>query len=120
MITTFVYVMAVRHGQEISAPVKVGISSKPKARLLIFQTSCPSELVLVRTFRFPDRPIAAWLEACFHDTQKKHRLRGEWFNLQPHDACDIVGVHTHWALCLFCPEFTKEERNACLKMAGVI
>jgi hypothetical protein len=114
----FVYVMAKREGAEIKAPVKVGVSSGARGRLATIQTACPFDLELVREFRFPSRQIALDVEDCFHKTQAKHQLRGEWFDLAPSYAIAIINLH----VCLMLKFFTSlsaDDRVIAAEMCGV-
>lgn len=114
----FVYVIAVREGQEIKGPVKIGVSAWPHGRLEALQTACPFSLELVREFRFPSRKIALDVEECFHKTQAKHRLRGEWFDLAPSFAIMIINLHVSWMLELF-TTMDEKERKVAAKMCGL-
>lgn len=114
----FVYVIALRDGQEIKGPIKVGISSNPRARVASLQTACPFDLVLVREFRFPNREIALQFEDAFHTTQAKHRTRGEWFDLAPSYAIAIINLHVCWML-KHCMTLTPDEARTAIEMCGV-
>jgi len=118
MSATSIYVMAVRNGQEISGPVKVGITSNPGLRLAQFQTACPYEMLIVRTFQAPDREIAREIEKCFHATQREHLLRGEWFNLQPNIACGILAFQIRMAISAF-SGLEERELETAYELAGV-
>lgn len=114
----FVYVIAIRYGHEIKAPVKIGVSAKPKSRVAELQTASPFELVLVRQFCFPNREIALGVEDCFHQTQKRHAMRGEWFDMAPHDAVIVLNLHVRWHLEMYCPSFSEDDRALALQLIG--
>lgn len=106
--TTYIYIIAIFRDGEITAPVKVGISKNPVARLRELQTAAPYPLRLVRKFAVPDRSIAKWFEGCFHATQTPRQTHGEWFNIPPAEAQKIVLLHIRWGLGMN-TDFTEEE-----------
>lgn len=96
--TYYVYVIAhVRDGEPV-APVKVGISNNVAARLATIQTSCPGDLRLMHAIGMPHLQIAKEMEGCFHQLQREHRLRGEWFDLDPWQALGWLITYFRWAL----------------------
>lgn len=90
MSHTHLYVMAAMRDDGPGAPVKVGISNAPEKRLATINTASPFRVSLFRTFRLPNRNVAATLERMFHDVKKEHRLNGEWFQMEPTEA--ITGL----------------------------
>lgn len=85
-----VYIIARMKGNRPTRPVKVGISSNPDKRLASLQTANPFPLVLLTTFYCPTRGMAKELEACFHETQSNRRLSGEWFDIAPIEAVELL------------------------------
>jgi hypothetical protein len=86
----WVYVFAKKNGTDREAPVKVGISRDVNGRMVQVQTSCPFKIGLVYVFECPSKDVAREIERCFHDTQKKDRLHGEWFNIEPITAIHLL------------------------------
>lgn len=76
----------------IDGPTKVGISKNPLARLKQVQRDEAGHIVLVAQFGFWKRGHARWVEAAFHRVCAVHRLRGEWFDIQP---MHVVGLMSH-------------------------
>lgn len=114
MNSHYVYIIAVFKDGEITAPVKVGISRNPDARIRGLQTAAPYQLRLVRKFATPSQAVAKDIENCFHDTQREHHAYGEWFNLPPSEACAIILLQIRWALELF-TEYSEDEIDECMK-----
>lgn len=77
------YVYFVRSGNAI----KIGISYSPKKRLRGIATDNHGELKLLLAM-----PGNAARERGLHKKFKKHRIRGEWFNLVPEITKYIAGV----------------------------
>jgi hypothetical protein len=86
----FVYVITVDRPGTISGPVKIGVSSNVHGRLAALQTSCPYPLALVHAFEVPNGEIARDIERAFHVVQKRHRTSGEWFDLNPIVALQLM------------------------------
>jgi hypothetical protein len=99
--THYVYLIATIHEGAYVAPVKVGITKDPASRVQSLQTASSTEIGLVHAIAVPDRSYARYFEDCFHQTQKEHRTRGEWFNLTPHRALLLLCLHMRFALDLF-------------------
>lgn len=87
---TFVYLIARVDGDGVKAPVKIEIASNPIGRLKDLGTACPYPLDLVETFAMSDREYALKAERLFHRLLKKHRLHGEWFDICPHEAFNLI------------------------------
>lgn len=90
---THVYILAALIDGVPSQPVKVGISSAPEKRLATIQTSCPYPLVLLSAFLCPTRNIALYVENAFHTLQADRRLNGEWFNIHPMNAVELLCLY---------------------------
>lgn len=114
----FIYVIGTIRDGNLCAPCKVGISANPNARVWALQTACPNELRLVRAYRVPNRNMALEIEDCFHGTQNDHRLRGEWFNLDPAQAAIILNLQIRWALEAF-TNLTKDQLEIIHELAGL-
>jgi hypothetical protein len=112
-----IYVIAAVKDGEIAAPVKVGISDRPEARIGGIQTSCPFEVRLVHYLTLPDRGIARDLERMFHELHAKDCTRGEWFDMHPIKALQILCLNLHLALMHF-TEFDEEEIKLVMDLAG--
>lgn len=81
----FVYVIGREQG-----PVKVGISSSPRARLDALQTGCPFRLEILHMQKMRDRDHAIYHERVFHDVHAHIRLMGEWFKLPSDLAIESI------------------------------
>lgn len=86
----YVYVIAKIENGEPCAPVKIGISNKPAARLGTLQTACPFKIGIVHQFSAPDRDAARYVEKGFHDARSETRLQGEWFDTHPTEAVQLL------------------------------
>lgn len=84
----YVYVICRIDNGVMKAPVKIGMASSPKKRLKGLQTSSPFKIHQVVCFGCPNKEIARELERSFHQVKRKHRLHGEWFDLEP-----VMAVH---------------------------
>lgn len=114
-VDCFVYVIArMTDADGASTPVKVGISDDPISRLSNFQTAAPFRLALVKTFRMPSRKIARDVENMFHSTQARHRLYGEWFDIEPRKTCGLIVLGFNVALKTL-TDLTLEEREEAMR-----
>jgi hypothetical protein len=95
-----------------SGPVKIGMADNPRTRLSGLQSGNPNKLVIWRTYPTPKRDIARYLERAFHDTQAKHRLSGEWFDLTPRQA--EVLMYINLGTLLSSLGWAKEEVDQCI------
>lgn len=64
--------------EEIGGPVKIGVAQKPKERFYTLQVANSHELSLLAAF-----PGTKQLEQLTHRFLDAHRVRGEWFALEP-------------------------------------
>lgn len=113
-----IYIIAVARPGEPMGPVKIGITSSVKSRLATLQTACPYPLKLVHAFTAPDIDSARSVEKAFHEVQARHRSYGEWFNLSPIVALQLMCLNLE-AIFKFRCEFTDEELAVAREMSGV-
>lgn len=114
-----VYVIsAVNDDGKLAAPVKVGISENANVRLGTIQTACPFRIELAYVVSCFDRNIARALEMSFHNAQKDMQAYGEWFNIEPVRAINILCVA--YRSYLLCVEPNKEIRDLTLDFSGVL
>ena len=73
-----------------SGRIKIGSSADPWRRLTLLQTGCPTDLSIIHAFRAP-----RYVEL---DLQRKHRIRGEWFDPAPEILAFIDGLRTGAAM----------------------
>lgn len=75
-----------------SWPCKVGISVAPRKRVMGLQVSVWRPLRVAHCFWCPSIKDARSLEARLHETLTKDNkwLHGEWFDMRPEDAVDLV------------------------------
>lgn len=64
---------------------KVGFSKNPNKRVRTSQTYSSKNLYLYYYEEFDSDKIKH-LEKIIHDTLKHHKIRGEWFNIDPYSA----------------------------------
>lgn len=90
-----VHVYIICHGPNdgLSGPVKVGMANDPHKRLASLQSGNPNRLCIWRTFPTPDREIARHIERGFHHVQRKKRLSGEWFDINPRQAAFLMRMN---------------------------
>ncbi len=111
-----VYVIAKMDGGKPVSPIKVGISSNMTARLSTIQTSCPFPIDVIYEFGTPSVEIARHIERSFHETQTAYRQHGEWFNLDPIVAVQLVCIAYRVAVEITAP---SELQERILDFAGV-
>lgn len=98
MSGVFVYILAVKKDGKPVSPVKVGISSDPARRLANIQTACPFPLFMLATFFCPSREAARTIEAAFHTSQSRNNTSGEWFDVRPMKALQLVCISMRFAI----------------------
>lgn len=114
----YIYIITVAKPGEPMGPVKIGITSNVPARFATLQTACPYPLVLVHVFTAPDLECARKTERAFHEVQKKHRSYGEWFNLSPIVALQLMCLNLEVIFKCLC-KFSEEEIEVAREMSGV-
>jgi hypothetical protein len=90
-----------------------------RARLRELQTACPYKISLVHEFEFPERWMAAHIERCFHDVQKKDRLHGEWFKINPIIALQLLSLCIETALIVKLEGRDPAFIEQCREIAGL-
>ncbi|HDZ14843.1 hypothetical protein LCGC14_1411960 [marine sediment metagenome] len=61
---------------------KIGVSDRPKSRVVTLQTGCPYCLELVKKYAFKTKLEAYAAEAVTHRVLNDHLVHGEWFKLK--------------------------------------
>jgi hypothetical protein len=74
--------------------------------------------VLVHYLTLPNKSIAREMERMFHGIQSKSRTHGEWFDMHPLKALQILCLYLHLSLRQF-TELDEEEIETVMDMAGV-
>lgn len=115
----YVYVIGTVIVEEIVGPVKVGVAKSPAARVRELQTGNPHRLILCSQFSVPSRKIAEAVERAFHETQNRHRLNGEWFDMDPISAVQLMCLNLRVCISSI-PGLSDEERRDALALTGVI
>lgn len=70
-------------------PIKIGIATRPEARLKVLQTGFPHKLRIYA--QFPAHGVLAYrAEQECHRRLAAFRLNGEWFDYDPYNAADLV------------------------------
>lgn len=113
----FVYVMAKKDGESISAPVKIGMAKNPKTRVQEIGTSCPFRLEVAVHLSMPSKTMARALERAFHATQADRRLHGEWFDIEPEEAIRLLCFGYRVLLEKLCPG--DERMPKILERSGI-
>jgi hypothetical protein len=85
MSTTFVYVIGAEDGAQ-----KIGISNRIETRLTDLQTACPMELKVHGRLRCDTEAQARAVERLAHRILHRQRRRGEWFDVTPERALEVV------------------------------
>lgn len=115
----YVYVVAYPKENVWEGPVKVGITKALKGRLQGIQTGSPHPVGFAWAFAVPNRAIARQLEESFHETQKRFALKGEWFDMNPTKAVQLMCMNITAAVRFFMADATAEECQAFLDKSGV-
>lgn len=109
----WVYVLA---GPDSCGPTKVGISHNVEKRLRSIQTTCPFPLHLIVKYLCPNKEVALTVENCFHVTNSKKRKQGEWFDIRPIPAAQLVAVYY---TCFIWDRVPEKFRHLFWKKAGL-
>lgn len=91
-------------------PLKIGITSNVASRLTGVQTGCAARLHALAVFGIPNRDIAREREAAFHRDFAASRLEGEWFDVDPISALELIC--THWRYYL-------QKLPDCIEVMGI-
>jgi hypothetical protein len=114
----YIYVIATRNDENLpDKPVKVGIAGDPMKRLASLQTGNPRILDLPFTFLIPAREIAAYFEKAFHHLQADRCVNGEWFDIHPIEAAQIVALYLEAYFSM--QPFSEEEIEAFRELTGI-
>ena len=81
--TCHIYLIAHVVDGRLDGLVKVGITANLSGRLATIQTGNPRKVDIAFSFGTPSRAIAQTLELAFHEVFAKHRMAGEWFDMNP-------------------------------------
>lgn len=108
-----VYVISHSRDGQPCKPVKIGISANAETRLRGLQTANPSRLILICTFNFPNQNMARMIEEAFHETMAAKRLSGEWFDMSPLMAVELMCTNVRQALTHFLSEDAELFEAAC-------
>ncbi len=101
MKTTYVYLIATALDDGLRGPVKVGVSDNPEARLTTLQTGSPHKLKIAHLFPLPTRGAALAIEKSLLAIKDKHRMVGEWLDLEPIIAASLIGLYIGTAIAAF-------------------
>jgi hypothetical protein len=107
----YVYIIATKRDGLLDKPVKVGITSNWRSRLKTFQTASVEELAFAWVFNLPEEWVARSLEQSFHFVMRKHRLRGEWFDIDPISDVRLMCANIRVALEVNLPDWSEEDRD---------
>jgi hypothetical protein len=94
----YVYIICHADGDGVAGPCKIGMTKALGSRLKTLQTGSPRRLILLGTIMWPYREFARDFEGALHEALAEHRLTGEWFNIDPHDAASVVACFARDAL----------------------
>jgi hypothetical protein len=73
-------------------PIKIGIAKNIRHRLSGIQTGCPVPLQVYCFLAAPEG-LAREVERACHDKLLNYRLSGEWFDVSPERAIEVVREH---------------------------
>lgn len=119
MSETHFYLIATKRDGKLSGPVKIGISNYAAGRFDALQTASPYELHLVFSFMLPLREMALQFERAFLTVYKSHRMRGEWFDMDPMVALQRMCLCIASTFALEDCALTDEEIHAICEQAGI-
>jgi hypothetical protein len=87
----FIYLIATKTKTgKAGRPVKIGIAENPEKRLRSISTASSKALGLYEKWWCPSRYIARTMEREIHVLMDRDRLHGEWFNLGPGFAWQLI------------------------------
>jgi hypothetical protein len=86
----YIYVLATIGSAGDCSPIKIGIAGNPAKRLAIIRTACPNPLRMQMFFGPMHRDYARYIEKEVHSLYQKYRLHGEWFDVTPKNAIDLI------------------------------
>lgn len=73
----------------LDGPQKIGISKNPHSRLRSLQTGHPNKLFLNHSIEVPKDRVRL-LERMIHQDLSHRRTNGEWFDLSPKEAEELL------------------------------
>jgi hypothetical protein len=85
-MTGWIYIIGSYENLEM---VKIGKTVNLLRRLSEIQTSSPFLMVLHASYPI-DYVRLHRIEAGVHEKMNNHKVRGEWFNIHPREACKLV------------------------------
>ena len=97
-MNTYVYLIAIHLDDGLTGPIKVGVSCNPWRRLSQLQSGSPQRLRIAHLFPLPERGVALEIERALLAIKHKHRLMGEWLDLDPVIAASLIGLYIGSAL----------------------
>lgn len=68
---------------------KIGIARNPAIRIESLQAWAPEHMAIIWTASGP-RDVIRWIEAACHRELAAHRIAGEWFDILPPRAIEVV------------------------------
>lgn len=86
----FVYCIATAYRRGFGAPVKIGVSASPEARLSSLRTGCPNAIGIAGAVIVHGRDAANIVERSVHKKFEDKRLSGEWFDIGPMTALGFM------------------------------
>lgn len=89
-LSAYVYVIA---PADANRPIKIGVARDVNRRLAALQTAWHEPLSIKHTTYFDHRTDALTAEKAVHAALEDHRMRGEWFEIEDHEAVKILA---HW------------------------
>ena len=114
----YVYIVAtINAGNELSGPVKVGVAENPTARLSGIQTGNPNKLAIAFSFWTPERGIALQLERSFHAVKSGHCLQGEWFDIEPLAAIQMMVIN--FEAIMHTQKLPHDMRESIRELSGI-
>lgn len=105
---TRVYVICKEEDGTPVAPCKIGVTKYPGYRMQTFQTASPFKLCFYKSYLFPFREMAMHIEKAFHALHKEHCLHGEWFDMDPEEAAELLRLYCSLEIWMTWPELRND------------
>lgn len=114
----YVYIIATVRDGEMTSPVKVGITGSVNSRIKQIQTGSAEKVCYAAVFTMPDRSIARGMELAFHTVLSERNKRGEWFDIEPFEAIQLMCLNIEVHLRKMLPGWTEEKRAKAFSATG--
>lgn len=114
---SYLYIISTKKDGIPSSPIKIGISNDADCRFRQLQTASPYDLEIFHRFNFQEREAARVMETVFLQWQAESRLRGEWFDIRPEAAVELVSLLVEVSFRVI--EYPEEYRSCVREELGI-